>query len=140
MHDLSPSEHDAAVARASHVPHVLAAATAKQLRGSGVSLAAGGFRDTSRVAAGDPELWTGILQSNADEICTVLDEVVYDLNALVRDLRRGDAEGIREYLAVARDRRGLFEALHMAALRERVGDVSYFSSNITEDSPTPEER
>jgi prephenate dehydrogenase len=126
LHTLTPAEHDAAVARASHVPHILAAATAKQLRGPGVPLAAGGFRDTSRVAAGDPELWHGILSSNTDEIVAVLSEVLADLTTLRDDLQRGSRDGVLEYLQDACDRRGLFEAVRLAALRKKSGEVSYF--------------
>ena len=134
LHTLDPVEHDAAVARASHVPHILAAATAKQLQQAGVPLAAGGFRDTSRVAAGDPKLWLGILSSNATEIVSVLSEVIGDLQGLQEDLRRGCDDGVLEYLRIARDRRGLFEAVRMAALRAQSGEVSYFSEESSENS------
>jgi prephenate dehydrogenase len=61
---MSPEDHDRAMALTSHLPHLLAAALAgvlpEELRG----LAASGFRDTTRIAAGDPSLWTPILSQN----------------------------------------------------------------------------
>ena len=56
--------HDATLARTSHLPHVLASALAGMLKDEDAELAATGFRDTTRVAGGDPELWTQISLAN----------------------------------------------------------------------------
>lgn len=61
---MSPEEHDRALALTSHLPHLLAAALAGLLPAELFDLAATGFRDTTRVAAGDPELWTAIFAHN----------------------------------------------------------------------------
>src|SRR5262249_31406835 len=55
---MDPVDHDKAVALTSHLPHLLAAALCQTLRFP--ELAATGFRDTTRIASGDPEIWTGI--------------------------------------------------------------------------------
>lgn len=61
---LSPRSHDQAVASVSHVPHLIASALAAATRTETLPLAAGGWLDTTRVASGDPELWTQILAEN----------------------------------------------------------------------------
>ncbi|MCI0641576.1 MAG: prephenate dehydrogenase [Gemmataceae bacterium] len=65
---LSPEEHDRGLAVTSHVPHLVAAALAAGLPAELFDLAATGFRDTTRIAAGDPGLWTAICQHNRDAL------------------------------------------------------------------------
>ena len=65
---LSPDEHDIAVARVSHLPHLLSVLTAAQLVDAPtghLTLSGQGLRDVTRVAAGDPALWGEILAANA---------------------------------------------------------------------------
>jgi prephenate dehydrogenase len=61
---MSPAEHDRAVAAMSHVPHVVATALAAATAATSLPLAGGGWLDTTRIAAGDPELWRQILAQN----------------------------------------------------------------------------
>ncbi len=61
---MAPEEHDRALAMTSHLPHLLASALAGILPVELHELTATGFRDTTRVAAGDPVLWTGIFLQN----------------------------------------------------------------------------
>ena len=86
---LGESEHDRAVALVSHVPHVLAALAAARLVDAdptSLQLAGQGVRDVTRVAAGDPELWRGILAANAGAVATVLRAVRADLDAVLTSL------------------------------------------------------
>jgi prephenate dehydrogenase len=71
---VTPEEHDVAIAATSHVPHLVASALAAATLANDLPLAATGWRDTTRVAAGDVELWRQIL----------LDNRVHTLNALAR--------------------------------------------------------
>jgi prephenate dehydrogenase len=76
----SPGDHDAAVARTSHAPHVVAAAVAASLgRDSSPRLAAalsgGAFRDITRVAGSDPALWREILELNSKQVKAAIDEL-----------------------------------------------------------------
>ena len=96
--------HDEAVAIVSHVPHVTAAALvdlAKAHAGPGdelLRLAAGGFKDTTRIAAGSADLWTGICLDNAEALTRGIDELrdrLGDFGALVG---RRDAAAIRDWL------------------------------------------
>nr|BFE84780.1 hypothetical protein GCM10020093_073810 [Planobispora longispora] len=74
----------------SHVPHLVSAALAARLADADeteLSLAGKGLRDTTRIAAGLPELWCDILEHNAEPVAAVLDEVVRDLAAAAAALR-----------------------------------------------------
>jgi len=101
--------HDEAVAIVSHVPHVaasalvdLAAAHAGE-DGELLRLAAGGFKDTTRVAAGSPDLWTGICLDNAGAVASGIEELRAVLGDFVRMLQVRDADGLRQWLARAAD-------------------------------------
>ena len=96
--ELPPAEHDEAVAGASHVPHVAAAALVElvaQKHPSHRQLCATGFRDTTRIAAGSPELWSAILAENADKTAAALTT----LEAILAGYREALAGGNREELA-----------------------------------------
>ena len=62
---MPPAEHDRALALTSHLPHLLAAALAGILPAEWQALTATGFRDTTRIAAGDPALWTAIFAAQS---------------------------------------------------------------------------
>ncbi|MET8046806.1 prephenate dehydrogenase [Streptosporangium sp. NPDC005286] len=83
-------EHDRAVAVVSHAPHVTASAVAARLAdapATALGLAGPGVRDVTRIAAGDPRLWTGILSGNALPVAEVLEAVAADLAAAAAALR-----------------------------------------------------
>lgn len=65
---LDPDEHDRILAMTSHLPHVIAALMASVVRPESLAFAGTGFLDTTRVAAGDPDLWTSILQGNKQHV------------------------------------------------------------------------
>ena len=67
----APADHDLAVADISHVPHLLAAAGGRRRIRRSLPLAGGGFRDTTRIAAGSPELWTEILWANREALARI---------------------------------------------------------------------
>lgn len=80
---MTPEEHDQALALTSHVPHLVAAALAGSLPDELHDLAATGFRDTTRIAAGDSGLWTAIFTHNRDAVLAALNAV----EARLRDFR-----------------------------------------------------
>jgi prephenate dehydrogenase len=92
---LSPRDHDRLVAVVSHVPHLVAAtlmnaaATGAEQDGALLRLAAGGFRDMTRVAAGHPGIWPDICTENAGPIVDALDALVRDLEDM-RDRVKGN--------------------------------------------------
>ena len=95
---MSPSTHDRALAMTSHVPHVVASALAATLTDENRSLTGTGFRDTTRVAAGDPDLWTGILMQNAEDVLIGIDDVQRRLTAFREALVAEDASRVRQLL------------------------------------------
>ena len=92
---LTPQEHDAAVARTSHLPHLLAALVAGQLLDaptSHLTLSGQGLRDVTRVAAGDPELYGQIVSANGDQVLPLLLQVRESLDAVIQALGTSDQE------------------------------------------------
>jgi prephenate dehydrogenase len=96
--------HDEAVAIVSHVPHVAAAALVDLAaahsgeRGELMRLAAGGFKDTTRIAAGSSDLWTGICIDNATALAEGLEELRERLGRIEGLVRSRDAVAIRTWL------------------------------------------
>jgi prephenate dehydrogenase len=87
---MSPDEHDAAVAAISHLPHLAASALAAATPEKWISLAAGGWGDTTRIAAGDVELWRQILSVNRSHVLRSLEEFEKTLAWFREALARGD--------------------------------------------------
>src|SRR5947209_3716247 len=105
---LSPQRHDELVATVSHVPH-LTAATLMALAADGADehaavlrLAAGGFRDMTRVAAGHPGIWPDICAENRDAIVDTLERLVASLSAMRDLVAGGDRPGLLATLERAR--------------------------------------
>jgi prephenate dehydrogenase len=94
--EMSPEAHDRALAQTSHVPHAIASALARTLADENRPLAATGFADSTRIAAGDPNVWVPILLDNADAVLMSLDVFSAELSALREALARRDATKIRE--------------------------------------------
>ena len=102
---LTPLEHDMAVARISHLPHLAASATAlAALAGDPgrAQIGGRGFRDTTRVASGDPGLWTEILIENRAALEAPLADLISRLGEVLDFLRRSDQEQLRHFLAEAK--------------------------------------
>lgn len=93
-------EHDAAVAMISHLPQILAAALANEAadRTRALDLAAGSFRDLTRVAASDPALWVDLLAKNATEVNAAIADLQGRLGNVAGALAAGKTEAIRQFL------------------------------------------
>lgn len=105
---LPPDRHDALVALVSHVPH-LTAATLMGLAAEGAEehatllrLAAGGFRDMTRIAAGHPGIWPDICSENRAAIIAVLDQLIASLTTMRNVVGAGDRQALLESLELAR--------------------------------------
>lgn len=103
--ELSAEEHDRALAQTSHLPHVVAAALAATLSESNGRLAASGFRDTTRIAAGDPNLWSTILLDNAEQVVHSIDGYFDTLTEFRRALAEHDADALKKMLETAKTNR-----------------------------------
>ncbi|MCX6395406.1 MAG: prephenate dehydrogenase [Propionibacteriales bacterium] len=102
---LSPVEHDLAVARTSHVPHLLAVLAAGQLTDAvpeHLSLSGQGVRDVTRVAGGDPDLYGQIIRANAAVVGDLLRGLRGQLDDLITAVDGGDQEDLVEILSRGR--------------------------------------
>jgi prephenate dehydrogenase len=99
---MTPEEHDHAVARTSHLPHLLAVLTAARLAGAPpehLALSGQGVRDVTRVAGSDPAMWQQIVALNSDALRGLLAEVREELDALQDAVIGGDREALGALLA-----------------------------------------
>ncbi len=105
VQQMPPGEHDQAVARISHLPHVVAAALAQVLLPQDQTLAATGFRDTTRIAAGSPTLWQQILLDNAPAVLQALEPFEAALAELRQAIETQDAPQLNRLLTRAQRNR-----------------------------------
>lgn len=106
---MSPSEHDQALAMTSHLPHLVAAALAQTLSIENRPLTGTGFRDTTRIAAGDPQLWTGILMQNAQHVAAGIEAVQQQLRKYQTALLEGNADQIQNLLRDGQQQRAALD-------------------------------
>lgn len=108
---LAPERHDELVAVVSHVPHLTAAtlmglASERSTEHAALlRLAAGGFRDMTRIASGAPDIWLDICAENRGAIVTALDALVAGLADIRRVVADDDRDGLHDRLTRARDAR-----------------------------------
>jgi prephenate dehydrogenase len=107
---MSPELHDDLVSRSSHLPHVVAAELANYVLSpvhpkEQSAVCASGFRDTTRIAAGSPEMWRDISLANRKNLIRVLGVFIEDLQEFQHALERRDDKAIEEFFANARERR-----------------------------------
>lgn len=100
---MSPRDHDRIVAATSHAPHVMAAAIAAATPPAALPFAATGWRDTTRIAAGDPELWAEILLDNAAPVAKALEKIEASAARMRAALEAGDRRRLVTLLARAKD-------------------------------------
>jgi len=102
---MTADEHDRAVAATSHVPHWVASALAAAVPKKHFPLAAGGLLDTTRVAAGDPELWTQIFMANRTHLLEALGEFDAVAARLRQALEAGERNELTRLLALGKKNR-----------------------------------
>jgi cyclohexadieny/prephenate dehydrogenase len=98
---MTPEHHDLVLAITSHVPHLIAynlvgtaADLEESLRSEVIKFSAGGFRDSTRLAASDPTMWRDVFLNNREAVMEMLGRFTEELTALQRMIRRGDGEGL----------------------------------------------
>ncbi len=139
---LPPDQHDALVAVVSHVPHLTAAtlmdlaADVAERHAALLPLAAGGFRDMTRVAAGHPGIWPDICEDNAQAIVATLDSLLDALGAMRRRVAEGDRASLLAVLERASEaRRALSDRLpspeELAEVRVPVPDRPGVLAEVT---------
>jgi prephenate dehydrogenase len=102
---MDPKEHDKILAATSHAPHLLAAAIALATPAAARQFAAGGWRDTTRIAAGDPELWADILLDNAAQVAKALARIATGAEKMLAAIESGDRRRLTTLLARAKEER-----------------------------------
>jgi prephenate dehydrogenase len=102
VHLMSPSAHDRALAATSHLPHVIAAALARATAVEDLPLTAGGWRDSTRIAGGDVELWRQILLDNRKEVVKSLARFEKSLAGFRSAIERGDTRRLSKLLTEAK--------------------------------------
>ena len=103
------TEHDHMTAVVSHFPHIVAASLVHQLQLENAqlpmtrSLAAGGFRDITRIASSNPILWRDITIQNRDELMDQLNQWMAEMARVKSLLEDGNVDMIEQYFAVAKE-------------------------------------
>jgi prephenate dehydrogenase len=102
---MSAEEHDRALAVTSHLPHVAAAALAVAIPERLFRLTGTGILDTTRLAAGDPQLWSQILTLNRDYVLAALEQYGTKLAAVHAAIRDDDRNELERFLTLAKKSR-----------------------------------
>jgi prephenate dehydrogenase len=107
---INADAHDDLVSRSSHLPHVVAAELANYILSPAhpkeqALVCATGFRDTTRIASGSPEMWRDIALANRKNLCRVLGVFIEDLQEFQLSLERGDVQAVEEFFTKAKLRR-----------------------------------
>ncbi len=102
---MPPRVHDRILAGTSHAPHLIAAALAAATPPESRTFTAGGWRDTTRIAAGDPELWADILLDNAPAVAAAMGRFAAVAEKLLLAIEAGDRRRLVSLLKRAKDHR-----------------------------------
>jgi prephenate dehydrogenase len=98
---MSPEDHDRRLADVSHLPHALAAALVAMQEDASLPLAGGGFKDVTRIAAGDGGLWRDIFLDNRDNLRDSARRLRDQLDALLTRLEPEKADELKDWLDAA---------------------------------------
>ncbi|MFM1996103.1 MAG: hypothetical protein RLZZ111_490 [Planctomycetota bacterium] len=102
---MTPREHDRILAATSHTPHLVAAALAASTPAASRTFTAGGWRDTTRIAGGDPELWADILLDNAGELGPAMKRFAGIVERMLSAIEAGDRRRLVALLERAKEHR-----------------------------------
>ena len=102
--------HDLVTAAISHCPHIISASLVNTVAGhdsNGIykKLAAGGFKDITRISSSSPEMWQNICLTNPECIISFLDEYINLLNTVKSSITAGDGDALMEFFSSAKDYR-----------------------------------
>ena len=126
---MTAAEHDVAVARVSHLPHVLAAALMRLAESdqASLALAGGGFRDLTRIAAGDSTWWSEVLGANATQVNSAIEDLQKTLDSWRRIIGASSVEELDAELESARVARAGLGEHHTqvrVVLLDRPGEIA----------------
>ncbi|WP_274940735.1 prephenate dehydrogenase [Chordicoccus furentiruminis] len=121
---MKASEHDYVTAATSHLPHIVSAAlvnTVRELDGPEEymrTIAAGGFKDITRISSSSPQMWQEICLANEDDLCIVLDRFIRKLTDFRFAIRNGNGEKLLEYFTECKTYRDSFSDDVRAGIRK----------------------
>ena len=126
--ELDPQDHDRIVARTSHLPHLVAALLVLVGIGDNApaeapKLAAGGFRDSTRIAAGPPEMWRQIMQANHTVLGAAVRQFAAELSAAAALLEQGRGPELEGVLTTASELRRAWRGSGDPAAGEPCGEA-----------------
>ncbi|MDO4962467.1 MAG: prephenate dehydrogenase [Eubacteriales bacterium] len=146
---IEADEHDQAVATISHLPHLVAAALVNLVHDTDSAehtmkrLAAGGFKDITRVASSSPVMWQQIFNSNRDAVLAVLRKYIEAMEKIENDLKEDNMDAIHdlfvasgEYRASFADAHGLINAQYSFSVhvKDRPESISIISAILAAGS------
>ncbi len=107
---MAPDVHDDLVGRSSHLPHIVAAELSNYILSPAhpaeqAMVCANGFRDTTRIASGSPEMWRDIAVANRGNLARILGVFIEDLQEFRHALEKGDSAAIEDFFEKAKQRR-----------------------------------
>ncbi|MEC8404655.1 MAG: prephenate dehydrogenase dimerization domain-containing protein, partial [Verrucomicrobiota bacterium] len=103
--EMAPDKHDEVVALISHLPHLLASTLCSYLANQPPALSelsGPGLKDTTRVAAGDPDMWQQILQQNSEAILSAIEGYEVALQAFKATLKQSDYDNTKRLLRLGK--------------------------------------
>ena len=120
---MTPEKHDHVTGAVSHLPHVIAAALVNLVRekdkedGVMKMIAAGGFRDITRIASSSPVMWEAICMANTEQIVALLDADIESLSTIRDIIRKRNGERVYEFFDSARNYRDSFQVSDKGVLK-----------------------
>jgi prephenate dehydrogenase len=100
---LSPTQHDAHAALVSHLPHALAAILVRLAADNkALNIASTGFRDATRIAAGDAAVWRDVFSTNRQAVAQAIDLLIRDLSHFRATLTAGEDAELQRFLEESR--------------------------------------
>lgn len=124
---LKASEHDYVTAAISHLPHIIASSLVHLVKNSDSKeevmklIAAGGFKDITRIASSSPDMWQQISLTNQGNISSLLSDYISSLHQVEHYLQLGEKESLYDFFAIARDYRDSLGELSNSALQKTFG-------------------
>ena len=121
---MSACEHDYATANVSHLPHIVSAALVNLVKNNDSeeetlkAIAAGGFKDITRISSSSPDMWLQISRGNREQILPLLNQYIETLQEVEEALRADDAPRVRGFFSDAKDYRDSINTAKGTALRQ----------------------
>ena len=111
VYTFSPEEHDRRIAGVSHLPHIAAAALCLVTEPRLLKLASSGYRDTTRIASGDPAIWVPILLSNGKNASREIRRYIAALKKIDKAISKNDRALLKSTLEKAKSNKEFFDSL-----------------------------